>query len=333
MDSLNPDILLEHQKGQTYTQEELDIIYDLVYNKKMTPLQIEKQYGCGRVGIFDRIKNNNWTAHNKRKHKLSSEELIQIQEMVNQQQPIEVIAKQFQVHPHTIYQKIKSNGWDYNILGVGKNTPYHFNEHYFDIIDNEHKAYWCGFLAADGYIIQHKNGWQDQFGLTLQSQDKYMLEQLNNDLEGNHPIYDKEVHNCNKIFYNSTLVYTSNIAVSALIDKGIVARKSLILQYLKDIPKDLQQHMIRGYLDGDGSLGINKRGEYWCQFLGTHSFLSGIQHYLQTNNTIYKRGNIYLLSYYGNRNVPKILNQLYKNASIYLKRKYQKYAEMQGALY
>lgn len=333
MDSLNPDILFKHQKGQRYTQEELDILYDLIYNKNMTPTQIEKKYNCKRAGICDRIKQNNWTAHNQRKHKLTEQELKEIQLMVENQYSLESIAKKFQVHPKTIYQKIKSNGWNYPILGVGKNTPYHFNEHYFDIIDNEHKAYWCGFLAADGYIIQHKNGWQNQFGITLQTQDKYILEQLNKDIDGNYVIRDKKISKNNKEYYSSILQCTSDIAVQALIDKGIVPRKSLILKYLQHIPKNLEHHMIRGYLDGDGSLGVNNRNEYWCQFLGTQSFLSGIQHFFQTNNKIYKRGNIYILSYYGNKQVPYILNQLYKDATIYLKRKYQKYAEMQGALY
>ena len=32
---------------------------------------------------------------------------------------------------------------------------YHHNEEYFENIDTEHKAYWLGFIFADGYIINH----------------------------------------------------------------------------------------------------------------------------------------------------------------------------------
>ena len=29
---------------------------------------------------------------------------------------------------------------------------YFFNEDFFEIIDNENKAYWLGFIYADGYV-------------------------------------------------------------------------------------------------------------------------------------------------------------------------------------
>ena len=29
---------------------------------------------------------------------------------------------------------------------------YNFDEHYFDVIDCQEKAYWLGFICADGYI-------------------------------------------------------------------------------------------------------------------------------------------------------------------------------------
>ena len=31
-------------------------------------------------------------------------------------------------------------------------SEYNYNEKYFEVIDNEHKAYWLGFLYADGYV-------------------------------------------------------------------------------------------------------------------------------------------------------------------------------------
>lgn len=34
---------------------------------------------------------------------------------------------------------------------------YHHNENYFETIDNEHKAYWLGFMFADGHISNYDN--------------------------------------------------------------------------------------------------------------------------------------------------------------------------------
>ena len=31
-------------------------------------------------------------------------------------------------------------------------SEYNYNEKYFETIDSEHKAYWLGFLYADGYV-------------------------------------------------------------------------------------------------------------------------------------------------------------------------------------
>lgn len=47
---------------------------------------------------------------------------------------------------------------------------YTFNENIFSIIDNEEKAYWLGFLYADGYLTD-----QGLFGCALQEKDKAHL--------------------------------------------------------------------------------------------------------------------------------------------------------------
>lgn len=45
---------------------------------------------------------------------------------------------------------------------------YFHNENFFENIDTEEKAYWLGFMFADGYISEKRNGYgQDLFGITL----------------------------------------------------------------------------------------------------------------------------------------------------------------------
>lgn len=200
----------------------------------------------------------------------------------------------------------------------------------FDIINEERKAYWLGFLAADGYIIKGKNGAQDHVGITLKQEDKYILEEFKKDLESNSPINRKETRLNGKIFYSNSFEFKSQQMSDRLADFGIVARKSLILQYPTNIPKEYEKDFVRGYVDGDGSVGINARKEYWFQINGTYDFLMGIQNFFNTSQKLIKRKNIYVLSYYGNHKVPNLLQQIYGEATIFLKRKYQKYAEMQG---
>ena len=45
----------------------------------------------------------------------------------------------------------------------------HVNDHVFDTIDTEEKAYWLGFLYADGNVHHTNNSWRIE--LTLQEQD------------------------------------------------------------------------------------------------------------------------------------------------------------------
>lgn len=45
---------------------------------------------------------------------------------------------------------------------------YFHNIDFFEVIDTEEKAYWLGFMYADGYIINNENRYgEDGFGLTL----------------------------------------------------------------------------------------------------------------------------------------------------------------------
>ena len=54
------------------------------------------------------------------------------------------------------------------------NRKYYFNNLYFDSIDSEEKAYWLGFLYADGYILSSANG----FGCNLKEDDASHLKKF-----------------------------------------------------------------------------------------------------------------------------------------------------------
>ena len=41
------------------------------------------------------------------------------------------------------------------------------NDNYFNIIDSSEKAYWLGFIAADGYITTKRQGEGQKLGITL----------------------------------------------------------------------------------------------------------------------------------------------------------------------
>ena len=73
-----------------------------------------------------------------------------------------------------------------NNMGLSKIRK--FNDTYFQIINSPNKAYFLGLIYADGWVIFNKKVGTYEFGLQLQSQDKYILEKLNQELGGVHDI-------------------------------------------------------------------------------------------------------------------------------------------------
>ena len=68
---------------------------------------------------------------------------------------------------------------------------YYFNKNYFDIIDNSEKAYWLGFIWADGYVCKRKrkdNHIEYDFKLSLSKIDSDHLEKFKKCLNSNHNI-------------------------------------------------------------------------------------------------------------------------------------------------
>ena len=95
---------------------------------------------------------------------------------------IRKVAKYFDVSISPITRILKSNGVELT------NRRYNVNHNYFDIIDTEEKAYWLGFLYADGYIRERKSG--NSLEMKLSIKDKHHLELFRESINSNHIIVD-----------------------------------------------------------------------------------------------------------------------------------------------
>lgn len=218
-----------------------------------------------------------------------------------------------------------------------------FNEQAFDTIDTEEKAYWLGFMYADGSLSSSTSTVE----LQLSSKDKEHLRKFSRFMRYNGEIktkVNKKDKNEN-VYYESCRVYFSNKHLwNSLNEKGCTPRKSLTLQFpnesiFKD--KSLIRHFIRGYFDGDGSLGIydNKVDGYvyhnHCSmyFLGTKDILTHIAKYIGIPKEVCLRSSgpktkndIYILQY-STKEAFFATFYMYHNANVYLDRKYVKYME------
>ena len=126
---------------------------------------------------------------------------------------------------------------------------------FFENIDTEEKAYWLGFMFADGYITDCSNRYgEDKFGITLHSKDISTLEQFKKSIKSTNPITDVSSNGRSLI----RIIMSSQKTVDDLISHGCFKQKSLILEPPIGVPNNLIHHFIRGYFDGDGSIFWNK---------------------------------------------------------------------------
>ena len=209
---------------------------------------------------------------------------------------------------------------------VINSRKYYHNEHYFDNIDTEEKAYWLGFIYADGFIESKRKMCSQKFGICLSVKDKTHLEKFKAAIKSNNPIYDYigSGYNRNGIF--SKILLCSDITVNALKKHGVIENKTLIVKF-PNIDQNLVNHFIRGYFDGDGSIYyVNRKYKNGCNkigisFTGTYDMIQSIISYFGYNRKIGKKHNAYYIIFSGKNVVNKIINSLYSNSIVYLDRK------------
>ena len=115
---------------------------------------------------------------------------------------------------------------------------------------------------------------------------------------------------------------------------GVVPRKTKQLSFpgQHQVPSHLIRHFIRGFFDGDGS--VYKTQTPCISFTGTYEMLSGIKEEMQkiTNTQAnihpYKNKDVFEYKVGGEIHMTKIYEYLYKDATIFLGRKKDKFEEV-----
>ena len=238
------------------------------------------------------------------------------------------------------YQFISELFIDLGIKNKGR-RKYSLNEEYFDVIDNQNKAYYLGLLYADGC----NNVQRYAIHLDLQIDDREIIEKFQSDICSNRPLREVIKHDSHigdriikgeNVKPQICLELSSKHLSESLEKQGMVQNKSLILTF-PDIPKSLYSHFIRGYFDGDGSFyTFSDNGLLRCGFkiISTLDFCNSVNKIFNeqlgidlsvqlahpNENTITS-----VLQTLSKKNVIKIMDWLYCDANRYLERKHSKY--------
>lgn len=132
-----------------------------------------------------------------------------------------------------------------------------FRSDYFHDIDSDIKAYFLGFVFADGWICHRPQIGNYEFGMELQSCDRYILDRLNEELGGVHKvvhsdpsIMDIKGHLAHHNHSDILRVYSKQL-VEDLMLHGIDENKSQKDTYPM-VQGELFFDFLRGYIDGDG---------------------------------------------------------------------------------
>lgn len=221
---------------------------------------------------------------------------------------------------------------------------YNYNKDYFEVIDSEERAYWLGFLQADGCITRfYKNDELRSMSLeiTLAEQDKEHLEKFNQCLESNVPIREKIVKLAGKEYKAYRLVINRTKMCYDLINLGCTPQKTYTLTFPTEnqVAKVYLRDFLRGFFDGDGCIStslMNGKPHIVTKITGMHDMLISISEYLSSEKVVCtkpslhqdkRRKLVYDLAIYGTDTNYDFLTYLYDNASMYLDRKYNAYRQ------
>lgn len=244
---------------------------------------------------------------------------------------ISILAKKYNVTYHKIHHmfKLLKIPLDKTRMRVSKYT---INHHYFDVIDNEHKAYWLGFLYADGYNSEDKN----YIRIHLHHKDVEILINFLRDLNSSHKIsYINETVGHAK---SCKIEISSKQISKRLAELGCFQKKSLTLKFPTEqqLPRQFISHFLRGLWDGDGEVAITKPWNYPRVALYSSKLLCDeLQKILQKSYNVDARLtkmrnplNMCLYIAGGKVGIKNFLNWLYRDATVKLDRKYQKYLQI-----
>lgn len=236
---------------------------------------------------------------------------------------LQKIGNKFNVSRGVITRVLKENNIDIR----SDNHKYVANYDYFESIDSPEKAYWLGFLAADG--CNYRRSQNATILINLSRKDRSHLEKFKQALNSNIPILD---HTQTQGFSNNSLM--SKITINSvkmsfdLEDKGVPPKKSNILQP-PNINSQYFLPYILGYFDGDGTIyKTNQYNNYGLHFPGTKAIVEWIKEQLQLDGKIEQK-TLYGVRCGGTNKPYQVMKKLYNSSPIHLDRKYNIFKDLE----
>ena len=217
-----------------------------------------------------------------KKNNFTNEQMKDILELYNSGNSIYAISKLYNVTHKVINRIIIEN----NLIKRDGRKKHFYNQTIFNNIDSPEKAYWLGFILADGYINEKKAFMR----IKLQECDKNHLDKFVKFIDGDKGMIKYETHN---ITYNKQYYVEVNGRefIKSLNNHNIRQGKSS-KEHIAKIPFEYRKDYIRGLFDGDGTIYFNYtsgrfEGINWQITSGSKNMTEGICKFLAKQNIKY----------------------------------------------
>lgn len=302
-DHLIDEVLKRKNEGQSLPKiaEDLDIPFRSIYNL---------------LRIRGLIKPT-------RKRKIDEEEKNKIENLIKENMSAKRISQITGISYRKVQKYIKEKYPNYKphrIIDRKKAGKYNINAHYFKDINTEEKAYWLGFIFADGSLARNK------LTIRISKKDEDLLHRFMKAIEYDGSIRQEiRTTNHKKDAETSVLQINCTEMIRDLSLYMPIGKKSDAIR-VPNIDPELLNHFVRGYFDGDGYVVKDRKN---IGFVGNLMFLSQLRSIFEINKLSTNKDG-YLRKYnetygelrYGKIVGSKIMDWMYADSSVYLKRKF-----------
>ena len=251
----------------------------------------------------------------------------------NERKTLKEISFMYGVCVNTIKKILKTYFLEDYIVASKRNYKnLDLRHNFFENIDTEEKAYILGFLLADGNIYEDEHSKRIRFCIAYQ--DVNILYAFKKILRLDSEVRVRKRENRGNSQPEALLCWSSSKQYDDLNKYGITNNKTYSAKLpLKYIDKKVIHHFIRGFFDGDGCISNIKGGRQAVSFVGTYELISELKFYLCSELGLFdckifgrtKKYTVYQVLWSSKSDIKKLFDYMYKDATIYLERKYLKF--------
>lgn len=296
-----------------------------LHSEGISAYEIAKQTGISQQTVqrYAAKIGLNFDQHSKHREDLLLNHTQEIIEKYNSGIGCYKLSKEYNCGECSILNLLKRN----NIV-VRPLRSLKVDETYFEKIDTEHKAYYLGFLIGDGC--------NRRTSFSISITDLEIVKKFKKDLNT-----DTEIRILQPRGKAVKLQYLLRVSSKKMCDDltklGCMPAKTFQtkLPTENQVPKHLMNHWLRGLLDADGTISYYKnRNSYQVGYIGSPELINEIKDYINKElnilgNTFIANKTSSVLTWQLSKNqyIYDFLNYLYKDSTIHLTRKYERYQD------